>query len=148
MKNSDQIKKEIGERIRQLRIQKGMSQEELATAVGYKSENSRSTVNKVEKGINDITQSRLKAYAKALGTTVAYLLGYDAYWDKCDKQFNSHGERNKESIAFDAVERAFGKEAVKLLILFSQLNEQGKEKALDSLYDLTEIIKYTEQKGE
>ena len=147
MKASEQIKKEIGERIRQLRVQKGMSQEELAIAVGYKSENSRSTVNKVEKGINDITQSRLKAYAKALGTTVAHLLGYDAYWDECDKQYNSHGERNKESIAFDAVEQAFGKDAVELLNLFSQFNDIGKQKAMESLNDLTEIQKYT-KKGE
>ena len=70
-------KEEIGRRIRELRIQKGLSQEELAKAVGYTSKNSRSTINKVEKGQNDITQSKLEAYAKALDVSVLCLLGYN-----------------------------------------------------------------------
>ena len=49
-------KEEIGRRIRELRIKKGMSQEQLAKAVGYTSDNSRSTINKVEQGQNNIGQ--------------------------------------------------------------------------------------------
>lgn len=43
----------IGNRIKQRREYLGLSQEELARRLGY---TSRSTVNKIEKGINDITQ--------------------------------------------------------------------------------------------
>lgn len=70
-----QSKKEIGARIRALRIEKGMSQEELANKIGYTSVSSRSTINKIEMGKNDISQSNLLKYARALDTTIEYLLG-------------------------------------------------------------------------
>lgn len=52
----------------------GMTQEELANALGYKS---RSTIAKIESGENDITQSKISAFAKALRTTPAALMGWD-----------------------------------------------------------------------
>lgn len=58
--------------IRNRRIEIGMSQEELAEKLGYKS---RSTIAKIESGVNDITQSKIIAFAKALNTTVGYLMG-------------------------------------------------------------------------
>ena len=64
----------IGDRIKKRREQLGMTQEELAQKMGYAS---RSTVNKVEKGVNDITQTTIVNYAKALGTTPAYLMGWE-----------------------------------------------------------------------
>lgn len=64
----------IGERIKNKRLELGLTQEELAKKMGY---TSRSTVNKVELGKNDITQSKVVEYAKALNTTVAYLMGWD-----------------------------------------------------------------------
>lgn len=64
----------IGDRIRQLREARKMSQDELAQAVGYKS---RSTVGKIELGKMDITQSAVVAIAKALGTTPGHLMGWD-----------------------------------------------------------------------
>ena len=64
----------IGDRIKFRRIQMGLSQEELASKLGYKS---RSTINKIELGVNDITQSKVSAIAKALDTTSAYLMGWD-----------------------------------------------------------------------
>lgn len=60
--------------IKNRRIEIGMSQEELAEKLGYKS---RSTIAKIEAGINDITQSKIIAFAKALNTTVGYLMGDD-----------------------------------------------------------------------
>ncbi len=64
----------LGKKIRELRIARGMSQEDLAKAVGYTSANSRSTINKVETGKNDILQSMIPLYAKALGVTVENLM--------------------------------------------------------------------------
>lgn len=64
---------EIYCRIRLRREQLGMSQEELAKKMGYKS---RSSINKIEMGENDIPQSKISAFAQALGTTPAYLMGW------------------------------------------------------------------------
>ena len=64
----------IGDRIKARRMQLGLSQEEVAVKLGYKS---RSTINKIELGINDITQSKVVSIAKALDTTPAYLMGWD-----------------------------------------------------------------------
>lgn len=64
---------ELARRIRLCRENADMSQEELAFWLGYKD---RSTVAKVEQGVNNITQSTIEAYADALGTTVQYLMGW------------------------------------------------------------------------
>lgn len=62
------------DRIRQRRIELNLSQDELATKLGYKS---RSTIAKIEAGANDIPQSKIVAFAHALNTTPAYLMGWD-----------------------------------------------------------------------
>ena len=62
------------ENIRKYREQLGLSQEELAIRMGYKS---RSSINKIEKGKNDIPQSKIIAFAKALHTTTALLMGWE-----------------------------------------------------------------------
>ena len=62
----------LGSRIRRKREELNISQEELAKKLGYKS---RSTINKIEMGKNDITQHKIVAFAEALHTTPTYLLG-------------------------------------------------------------------------
>ena len=53
----------IGDRIKARREFLKMTQEELALKMGYKS---RSTINKIELGINDIAQSKISDFAKIL----------------------------------------------------------------------------------
>lgn len=64
----------IGERIKLKREELNLTQDELALKLGYKS---RSTINKIEKGINDLVQSKIVEFANALNTTPAYLMGWD-----------------------------------------------------------------------
>lgn len=63
----------IGDRVKLLREQKGMTQEELATKLGYKS---KSSVAHIEKG-RDIPRSMVVTLADILGTTPAYLMGWE-----------------------------------------------------------------------
>jgi transcriptional regulator with XRE-family HTH domain len=70
---------EIGKNIMARRKELGLTQEELATKMGYKS---KSTINKIELGRNDIPQSKIVAFANALETTPAYLMG----WEKVQKE--------------------------------------------------------------
>ena len=66
---------ELYRNIKKIREERGMSQDELAKLVGFKS---RSSINKIEMGINDITQSKLVAIANALHVTPGELMGEDA----------------------------------------------------------------------
>lgn len=61
------------ERIRHRREQLGISQWQLAEELGY---TNRSTIAKIESGKNDITQSKIVAFAHALDTTPQYLMGW------------------------------------------------------------------------
>ena len=76
---------ELFKRIRQRREELGMSQDELAKKIGYKS---RSSINKIEKGITDISQLKIELFAKALETTPAYLMG----WEDSDSLTKNNGK--------------------------------------------------------
>lgn len=67
-------KNKFGERVRERRIQLGMSQDELAKKLGYAS---RSTINKIENGTNDVVQTKVMEFARALDTKVSYLMAWD-----------------------------------------------------------------------
>lgn len=64
----------IGRKIAERRKALGLTQGELADKMGYKS---KSTINKIELGINDIPQSKIVLFADALHTTPAYLMGWE-----------------------------------------------------------------------
>ena len=66
---------DLSTRVRLRREQLGLSQEELARRMDYRS---RSSITKLEKGINDLPQSKVEELAQALETTPAALLGLDA----------------------------------------------------------------------
>lgn len=74
---------DIGTRIKLLRTQCGMSQNELAQKMGY---TSRTTISKIESGNIKITTEDVVKFAKSLNTTVPYLMG----WNKTDDQNQSY----------------------------------------------------------
>ena len=59
------------DRIRRLRLDQEMSQDELARLVGYKG---RHMIARIEAGQVDISQSKIKAFAKALNTSSESLM--------------------------------------------------------------------------
>lgn len=78
------------DRIKRLRIEKELSQDELAHLVGY---SSRSTINKIESGLIDISQKKITAFANALNTTPRYLMDGD-----CPLVKESYSDKEKEMI--------------------------------------------------
>lgn len=70
---------EVGKNIAQRRKALGMTQEELAKRMGYKS---KSTINKIELGINDIVQSKIVKFAEVLETTPSVLMGWQQVQQK------------------------------------------------------------------
>lgn len=65
----------VGENIAAARKRAGMTQEELAAKVGYKT---KSAINKIELGIRDLPQKKIAMFASALGVTPGHLMGWDA----------------------------------------------------------------------
>lgn len=68
-----QIDKSIGLRIKSRRQELGLSQTELAHLVGYRD---RTAVSKIENGERDLRQSRIVDFARALDTTIDYIMGW------------------------------------------------------------------------
>ena len=64
----------VGQNIAAARKRAGMTQEELAGRVGYKT---KSAINKIELGIRDLPQKKIAAFAAALGVTPGHLMGWD-----------------------------------------------------------------------
>jgi len=61
----------FGEKVRKIRKEKGMTQDELAKRVGFES---RSSIAKIESGDRDTTQTMIFKLANALGVTASYLM--------------------------------------------------------------------------
>lgn len=62
------------DRIKSLREQRGLTQQELANKVGFKT---ASAINKIELGLRDINQTKIIRFAEALNTTPSYLMGWE-----------------------------------------------------------------------
>ena len=63
----------IGEKIKARRIELGWSQQQLADKMDY---TSKSTITRIEKGINDVAQKNIKKFADVLGVSIAYLMDW------------------------------------------------------------------------
>lgn len=64
----------IGDRIRERRIELGITQTELATRVGY---GSKVSVSKIESNQRDVPREKIVAFAEALQCDISYLLELD-----------------------------------------------------------------------
>lgn len=73
MRSDSSVNKMVGMNIRRRRTELDMSQEELAQRCGYKS---KSSINKIEAGVQSLTQSKIATLARALDTTPGYILGW------------------------------------------------------------------------
>jgi transcriptional regulator with XRE-family HTH domain len=65
----------VGQRVKEKRLELGMTQDALARAAGY---HSRSTINKIESGERNLSFPRIAELADALGVTPDYLLGVES----------------------------------------------------------------------
>lgn len=116
----------IGERIKERREALGMTQQELADRLGYKS---RSTINKIEMNGRNLKQSKIKAFADVLQTTPGYIMGWD----------------NKEDyIIYDSISH---KGLIKKITLMDYL-EKASEPNVDRLYDYMKFLIMQEKEGD
>ncbi len=101
-----------GERIRQLRIEHQMTQEELGAKVGVQ----KAAIYKYENGlVVNLKRSILEKLALVLDTTPTYLMGMEDA---------------------EPVQAALTKAQTSLLSIFDELNEEGQSKVVEYAEDL------------
>ena len=140
--NEDQRKQyliEIGNRIKQLRTEKDMSQDELAKRSGY---GSRSTINKIELGINDVPQSKIKAIAEALGVSVGTLLWRDEFDEKHDTK-----KIQKEVNLIEHIEQQHGKTTREAFEMYIQLDSDDQGEIRGEMKQMLKAEKYSAKDG-
>ena len=140
--NEDQRKQyliEIGNRIKQLRTEKDMSQDELAKRSGY---GSRSTINKIELGINDVPQLKIKAIAEALGVSVGTLLCWDEFDEKHDTK-----KIQKEVNLIERIEQQHGKITREAFEMYIQLDSDDQGEIRGEMKQMLKAEKYSAKDG-
>lgn len=110
----------FGQRVRARREELGLTQEELATRLGYKS---KSSINKIETGINNLPMSKVARFARALEIDPDLLMGW--------------GDEPEESPQYDLTDRE-----KRVLELFSGLNGEGQRRFIEYVTDLLRIREY------
>lgn len=130
---------EIGKRIKECREALGMTQDELAQKTGYKS---RSSINKIEKGGNDLPQSKIVCFAKVLNTTPAHLMG----WDSEVEEYNKNMAKEQEMLTEYLKERFDKDEEVQaaydLIIRLPMLNAAGINRMIERFNELSRFDEY------
>lgn len=121
------------DRIRKLRLEQDMSQEELAKKVGYKG---RSMIARIEAGQVDISQSKVKAFAVALNTTIDYLMDGRDGTNVSQMAFSGEGLSRPFNpcvleIIDNSIEESKNAPEKELLSLFRTMTGTDKDKLLD-----------------
>ena len=124
---------EIGDRIKLRREELGMSQEELAKKVGYKS---RSSVNKIETDGRGLPQNKIVMFARALQTTPADLMGWTAE-DAAGAMADLTDTALKTAMTLNEVQRIRENSYENLVIIeMKKMNQKGKVKLLDTAREM------------
>ena len=129
---------EIGERIKIQREKLKMSQDELAKRIGYKS---RSSINKIELGHYNLTQSKIKAIADALETTPAYIMG----WEELDESVDLEALRKQvkqAGVLSDLIVSQYGEAADEALSMFTLLDEGDQREIRGEMKQMLKAPKY------
>ena len=121
---------EIGDRIKARREELGISQEELAKKVGYKS---RSSVNKIEIDGRGLPQGKIVAFAKALQT---YLMGWTA--EEASDVIADLANTALEAVLTPNEVQCIHKNSYENLIIkeMKKMNQKGKVKLLDTAREM------------
>ena len=122
----------MGERIRMLRKQHNMAQAELARRLNV----GRSAVLKYEKGeVENLPKATIEKMAVLFGVSPAYIMCFD--------QWDENSEALSDEVALiERIQAKWGKDAVKLMDNFMQLNDEGRKSILNMIEDFAALPKY------
>lgn len=124
----------IGERLKRLRIEKGLTQEEVGKILGV----TKGAVQKYETGqITNFRSDTIKKLSILYGIAPVYFIFEDVEED--------YSSANSESLR-NMIILHFGERFVKFLDVLDTLNEDGRTKVIEYAYDLHSIDKYRRER--
>ena len=109
----------IGEKIKSRRLELEWSQRELARRMGYKD---NTTLTKIERGLVDVSQSRVVQFSNVLGVSIAYLMGWEEEQKKNDIQADIILKMRTDSTFLSVVENLYKLDKDKLETINQMLN--------------------------
>ena len=110
---------EIGERIKARRLALEWSQRELARRMGYKD---NTTLTKIERGLVDVSQTRVVQFSEVLGVSIAYLMGWEEEEKKNDIQADIILKMRTDSTFMSVVESLYKLDKDRLETINQMLN--------------------------
>ena len=123
----------VGERIRTLRKNAGMTQEDLGKELGV----GKAAVQKYESGqVQNLKSSHIKKMCD-LFNQKPWAFIYD------DEEMKKASDENDFKFLIQAVQTQFGKKGSEFFGMIENLNEDGFSKLIDYTEDLVEIHRYT-----
>lgn len=123
------LKMTMGDRIHDLRKQRGMTQSELAKILGV----GRSAVLKYEKGeVENIPRNIIEKMATVFGVTPAYLMCFDQ-WDE--------EQLSDESGLFKRIQARWGEDAVMIIHNYLDMDDERRKMLLSISENFTVLQK-------
>lgn len=122
----------MGQYIKQLREDAGLSQEELGKSLNPPV--NRAAVQKWETDkVENIKRTHIQQLARKFGVSPCELMCFDS------------AKAAEETKTLELVQKNFGKDAVKVLQMFCEMNANGQQKVLEDMSDMTELPKYIQK---
>lgn len=130
MKKED-AKRLFGTNLKRLRLERGLSQDELAKKLGYKG---RSAINKIETGVNDMPRDMVLRCAEVLGVSPLSLFYYG---ENTEATF----AKSKGDTLVDMTLQSDASESIRAII------DETKSLPEDKLQQILSYIKFLKQEG-
>lgn len=112
----------LGDTIKKLRIEKGLTQSELGEYLGVK----KAAVQKYESGVvKNLKQDTIKKLSEVFEISPAMLIA-----------LGNEEKIRQEIILIEEIELTYGKEAVELLSIFTELSKPAQDKIVEYAKDM------------
>ena len=104
---------------------------------------SKAQISQYVNGVYEAKQQALYKLAVALNVSEAWLMGHDVPMGRL-----LVSKAQEQTSMLQQIQLYFGSEAEQIMELFVQLNDQGKQRAIESVSDLIEISRYVKKDDE
>lgn len=133
---------DIGNRVKELRLSLGLTQEEFGEKIGLK----KSGISNIENGTRNLSIRNIKLISKTFNVSELWLnSGVNGNTLKGWEESSIKEKLQEKVNTIEQIQNTFGSDYVNILESFDELNSKGKQKAIEVVDDLTLIPKYKKE---